>query len=310
MEGKLTKILKQAFYLTKEFKFFWVLGLFLVWPNFLRGLLLLAFFSSWWITHPLQQGYVASAAISSNIWIGITALLLIGLAVIYYFRSKGMLFALVSQLRTKKDINKTLGREESEPYTIQLLKVGLGLVVVGFLIAAVLSAPTAYLSNNDYTSRAASLGITALLIYLPIFLIIYFTSIFSPMFIVLSRLNTGNSIRASFDLIRKNWTSLVSFCIVLFVLDIGAFFISSALAAIAATPFVLLLNVFYDNGGSVSLEVLQALAVITAFVVFFISQAVVSAFDKIAWVIVFFEIIKPIKAQEILDPETLPEIAS
>jgi hypothetical protein len=311
MEGNFTKILKQAFYLTKGFRFFWLLGLFLVWPVFFRSVSwLLETVSRMGVMQLDQFGAIVPTPGASTTWTGIVSLIFIILAVIYYFRSKGALIVGASQLRTRKDVNKRVAYEDSEPYTTQLMKVGFGLLAAILILTAVLASPVLYLTSNNYSARAASLGLLALVIYLPLLAFLYYSSVFAPMFMVLHRMSAANALRASYDLVVRKWPWLVIFSVLLLGIEIFAVIVGIALAALAMLPFVLLLNVLYDMGGSATATILQTLAGIAGFVVFFISQGMVAAFQRIAWVIAFFEISRPVKAEEAAAAESVPEVIS
>ncbi len=245
---------------------------------------------------------------AGNGWIGVVSLVFITLAVIFYFRSKGALISAVSQLRDKKSLDKKLVYSESEPHTIKLMKVGFGLMAAMLLVGALLASPVVYLTANNYSSRAFSLGLMATIIYLPIFCILYYLAVLTPMFIVLQRMSIGGALKAGFDLIRKYWPMLIAFSAILLLVELVLVIVSLGLMVAATLPFVLLYNVFYDMGGQTAANILQGLAILAGFMVFFISMGLVAGFQRIAWTIAFFEIIKPVKIEEAATAETLPEV--
>jgi hypothetical protein len=310
MEGSISKILKQAFRLAKGYKFFWLLGLLLVWLNLARSSIL-----AYAVIRALDVRPVAVTNFSSpapeaiSFWVGAGGSVFIILAAIFYFRSKGALMAAVSQLRGKGQVDRKLAYDESEPHTIQLLRMGLGFGLLFLLLSAALISPVMYLASNDYSGRALALGALSLLAYLPIFLAIHYLSLFSPMFVVLRRMSLGGSLRSSLDLVLLRWPSLVAFSLAMLATEIIGLALSLALMAISVLPFVLLINVFYDMGGSAASAV-QGLAGTVGLMVFFMSQAAVAAFQRIAWTILFFEINKPVKTEDPAEAETLQEVIS
>jgi hypothetical protein len=287
------------------------MGLFLVWPLFFRTFLLAYGFlgkAGWVSQNPDLGKAMADPAGGGQTWTAIVSFILVILIVIMYFRSKGALIAAVSQLRHKTALDKKMAYDESEPYTIQMVKLGVGFAAAALVITSLLASPVAYLSSNDYPSRASALGILSALIYVPLMAFVYYTAVFAPMFMVLHRMTVGQSLRASLDLVLKRWPALVAFTLGMACIEVVAVVAILALVAVGMSPFVLLLNVFYDTGGPVALGILQGLAGIVGFMVFFMSLGLLAAFQRIAWTIVYFEISKPVKSLEAVEAETLPEV--
>ncbi len=313
MEVNVVKIFKQSLQLVKGYKFFWLLGLFLIWLTLLRSAFLISDIGARMGLDNFADSEsmnVPAPSTSSNAWIGIIFLVFAVLALIYYFRSKGALVVAVDELRTKKEIDKKLVYGLSEPHTVKLMKVGAGLSAVMLLIAAMLISPVVYLSSNGYTDRATYLGLIAALIYLPIFCLLYYASIFTPMFIVLQGMTINGGLKASLDLIRRFWPTLLAFSVGLLLIEVILLVLTLILMGVSALPFVLLLNVFYDTEGRMLATTLQVMAIIVGFMVFFASAALLTAFQRVAWTVAFFEIIKPVKVEETAEIETLPEVIS
>ncbi|HYC79784.1 MAG TPA: hypothetical protein VEC17_02050 [Candidatus Binatia bacterium] len=309
MEGIHTKILKQAYYLTKNFRYFWSAGLFLVWLTLFRGLFLILN-SGYFLENAgmVNWGITESQQVRGNPWIGLVALIVIAVLVIYYFKTKAAVFLAVKKLKDYKSIDKEEIKEMAEPYTVGLLKTGLAFGALILILTSLFASPVAYLSSNDYSSRATMLGLIALFFYIPVFILIYYSSVFTPMFMVMHNMTPMNGFRASMDFIRKHWPLFVLLSIILVIIEIIGLIISVALALVLIWPFVLLSQLFYDMGGQTMLVIVQTLAGIAGFVVFFMSQGLIAVFQRIAWAIAFLEMVRPLKSEEQAEAETVPEI--
>jgi hypothetical protein len=309
MEGVYSKTLKQAYRLTKGHKIFWRLGLFLVWLNLFRSFLIIVD-SSFFFNLPGVEEYskIGKTQSPGNPWLAGVSLIVLAILVIYYFRSKAILIKSVKQLRSFRQVDANLVVEESEPHTINLLKVGFGLFALMLVLTGVLLSPIMYLNANDYSSRAIVLGIFATIIYVPLFLVLYYASIFIPMLMVVNNLPAWDSFRVSVDLVKKHWPTLIVFSIILLGVELIGLLVSVVLMGIVVIPFVLLMQISYDVGGFPWPVLWQALGGIAVIVVFFITQAMVAAYQRVAWNVAFFEMIRPIKEAEQPAPATVPEI--
>jgi hypothetical protein len=309
MSGIYPKILRQAFHLTKSQKIFWKAGLFLVWPNLIRALLVILFVASWFQWDGAVPAQNNQTMPEGNPWVGLISILALGLITIFYFRYKAIVILAVKQMRDKSQIDKSKIYAEAEPRISGFIKFGLTGVVTLGLVAALLASPVAYLSAEGYAARADILAVLAIIAFLPVAGLVYCALIFAPMFMAVHNITAWDSTRASTDVYRGNWLFLTGQWLVLLAIEVAGLIVSVALFLIAILPFVLLAQIFYDGGGSTGTTVLQALAGIAGFVVFFISQAMVAVFQRVAWTITFFEIVRPVKIEQ-LEPETAPEIAS
>jgi hypothetical protein len=306
MERLTQTVVKQAYQLAKSNKFFWQLGLFLVWINLGKSFLTILYLMSLFAPESLE-GVNSQAAGSGNMWVGAVGLVFIIIMTILYFRSKAFLMWAVKELKDKNQLDKEVVREQAEPHTIMLMKFGLSFGILTLLAAFTLTGPLVYLTSNQYESQATAVGVTSILISLPIFFAIYLASIFSSLFVGVHDMSVSGSLRATLDLIRKKWLVMAQFTVLMVMLDMVSFIVSCILAVAAAIPFVLLIRIFYDMGGQ---AVLTGLAGIAAFMVFFMSQAWFTAWQKISWTLLFLEIAKPVKPEEAVEAQTVPEIVT
>jgi hypothetical protein len=313
MGASFKKIFKQAFILAKGHWFFWVAGLFLVWFTLGRAFIMLLFTAEMFAPEALraveEQGR-GQAAGAENLWTAGLTLLGIVLLILYYFRAKSFLILSVKQRLEHQQVEPKQNYEKGMTHNTLLFKSGFMLNLLLFFMTALLTSPVFYLINSGYSARAASLGALALVVYLPIFVILYFSIMVCPMFIVVHSMGISDSLRASLDLIRKFWPTLVFFSLSLLVIEVVWFIVTMVLVTAASVPFVLLSGIFYDMGGQAAQNILQGIAGTVGIVVFFLSAAALTAFQRIAWAVAFFEKKTPVKNEDVKAPVTMPEVAS
>jgi hypothetical protein len=309
MTGIYPKILRQALHLTRSQKLFWKAGLFLVWPNLLRSLLAIGFAATW-----VEWGGTVAVGrqdvSEGNPWLGLACLLVMGLLLILYFRYKVVIVLAVRQLQDKPLVDRKKVYEEAEPHIASSLKFSLvSAVTIGIMIS-LLATPVLYLNSSGDEIQAGVLGVLAVLAGAPVLAVIYCAMVFGPMFMAAHYLNPWDGARASVDVFRWNWLFLAGLWATLLAVELAGLIVSVAMMLLAMLPFVLLMQIFYDVVGSAGWAILQALAGTAGFVVFFMSQAMVAAYQRVAWAVAFFEIVRPVKKEEAEEPETMPEVIS
>jgi hypothetical protein len=309
MEGFYTKLLKQAYRLAKGYKFFWTAGLFLVWPVLVRSLFLfMVVAASIWPPRTEFWPVDQSTATQGNLWSGIIGLVVIIFLALQYSKYKAGTIIAVNQLQRQTTISIEEVLKQAKAHVYPLLKISLVFLLGVAAMLTLLTGPVMHLLSTGYSSRAIILGSIAAGIFLPIFLTFYYGSIFVPLFKVAQGLSTSDSIRVTYDLVRKRFPILLFFSILLLAFELVVFTFASTIWVGVTSIFVLLIPIFYDMGGDVLVGVLSGLGVTLGFVVFFMSQAMIAAYQRIAWTIMFFEIVKPSRLPEaVLEPDTIPE---
>ena len=304
------KIFKQAFYLTKGYKFFWRAGLFLVWPVLLQGLLVVLLVYERMSPSEGDRGWIGGPGPYAQAWVGVVSLIVIAVLTALYFRSKAGVTVAVKELKTKTSIDPSKVMAESEPYTIRLLKLGFGLGMALLLVTGLLLMPVVYLDELNYSARAVILGLLALAIYAPTFIFLYYSMIFSPLFMVAHGLSIADSMRSSFDLARKCWPQLLALSAIMLAAQAVGLVVGVSVSGLVLSLFVLIFRMVYDMGGLDAAPALQALAGTATFVVFFMSQVLVTAFIRVAWAVAFFEIVRPAKPEVQEETAPVPEVIS
>lgn len=307
MQGFHPKILKQAYSLTRDHKIFWLAGLFLVWPNFARAVAWIYLFTVILNVDGYSQ---TSEVYEGSTLVGFISIVVISLMIAYYYRSRAVVNVAVKQLRDHPQVEKSKVYQEADPLTWELIKFGFTSSVGMILLVAFLASPVMYLTANNFSTRALILGLFAFGVFLPIFTVIYYSMVFVPMFVVVHRTSAGDAFRISFDLVKRNWVWLVFTSVLLLGIELLAILVGVIVMYLVSYAFVIFGQIFYDVGGYSMSGGVQVLVAIIAFGVFFITQAFVAVFQRIVWAILFFEIVKPVKTEEIVEVEPVPEILS
>lgn len=309
MVSNAIKTFKQAFQLVKGKKSFWLAGLFLVWPNLFisSALIYFAVYKIDWGSRSGSIIYYQSSQVQGNTWIGAVSIIIIATLIILYFRFKAYVPLLTKQVLTKKNVELSKIWQESIKHTWTLVSITMGFLSGLIIFFTLVNVPIVHLIEIGHTERAWILGIIALVLFAPILAVVYLAMVLSPLFNVIYGLNAWDSVRVSLDVIRKLWRGLTAFAGLMTLIQFFGLIISSILVVIVTYPFVFLGGPVYDMGGQVSLTPMQGLAGILGFMVFFMSQAAFSAFSRVAWSVLFFDIIKPVKLEKDPEAEAVPE---
>ncbi len=292
-------VLKQAYRLTKGHKTFWPLGLFLVWPNFFKNLVLIVGLSYLLNVPDVIETRVEEGATQNpNPWVAIFILIVIAILAIYYFRSKAALATAVKHLRAFRKVESKQVMDESEMHTVELLKVGFSLLAIYLLVAAIGTSPLAYIKDSTSMTGIFLAYTLAIVILVPASIFAYLLSILAPMYISLHKVSITDSIRLSLDMIRRCWAILLGFGFILFVIEMVGVLVGLVLMSICIMPFVFFGQLSYDVVGTV-----------IGFTVFFLSQCLMVAFVRVAWTVMFLQMVKP-DSDEKAVAESVPELAA
>jgi hypothetical protein len=203
------KILKQAWQITRENRFLWIFGLFLI----VGDLVSLITDKLPPIKNPPDYLIIVSVVITL-------------LFLIFYFRCKAGLIIAIKATLDKQETSFKKAFKASILFVGQIfsitLKVGLGLAV----IALILSAPIIYMFNHNFSYRGITLSVLALIIYAPIFILGMLTVTLAPLFAVIYDLKTNEAIARSFELIGKYWVTLTVMFFILGIIDLPLFLVN------------------------------------------------------------------------------------
>ncbi len=285
------KIFKQAFQILKAHKFLWVLGLFLVWGEIFN-------LFSYSTNNPNQEVNQLNQATQVHAGGVVTALALVFVLIVvmmwFYFRARTAVIIGTKAVLDKKDTGFKKSFRAGKHFYVRIFGIWFVTVFLTVLALVILASPVVYLSTQGLGGRAALLGIIAVLIFVPLAFLAGFINNLAPMFVVQHDLQIGKAVNASFDMVKKYWAGLLSFSILLGLLN-GI--ILGFLSFCFVLGFEFFTHLFYNTGGfqiTIS-SILFAFACLIALLFF---GSGVASYQQISWVLLFNDLVKPQKLEE------------
>lgn len=207
----LSKTIKQAYAILRAHKFLWALGLFLFWDMGLNGVA---------YVYPSQM----------NLQVNTLSLVLIGMAIIFlaflYFRSRATIILTVNGVLEKKAFGLGKNFRESQKYWRRLFVITFFVVFSMIFLSLILASPVVYLWSANLHTRASILAVFASAIFLPFAIFLSLVHNIAPLFVITFDLGVYNALRASFDMVRKFWPTMVFFSLWLgLITSLGAYVI-------------------------------------------------------------------------------------
>lgn len=300
------KIFANAYRIAVEHKFLWGFGLLLVWGS---SFTVNYSISDWQELKP--ETWLVSFSKLFESRPGLTTFLLaaglvfVWLVIVVYFRAKTALIISVKRITDKQTVGFKSAFVRSKLFYKRLLGVSILLALVLLAGILILGLPVVYLLSLKLYFRALLLGLFAALIFLALSIMLGFVNVLAPMFVVFHDLKIGESVKAGFNLLFHSFWRLLVFGFLLFLITAFVFFLTLGAALLVISPFVLFSEFFYDIFG---FAVWQSVVLIIVSFCFVFLQAILAVFQQTAWVLLFNEIVKPLKDQE-KEPSLAPEAA-
>ncbi|MEO8065908.1 MAG: hypothetical protein ABI643_03610 [Candidatus Doudnabacteria bacterium] len=191
------KIFQQAYEISRNNRFLWIFGLFLVLPNLLN-------FSGW-------------SSVTETDWISLVTLIFF---ILVYFRARaGMIFAL-KRILEKQNSSFKQAVSASRLFYARLLLITVLITLVWIILGIVLALPVVYMANRHHIGQAWILGIFAGAIWIAMFVPTYLAQALAPLFVVMYNFKIRESLDLAFSLVRKFLGSLAVLGLILFLLQI------------------------------------------------------------------------------------------
>jgi hypothetical protein len=306
-----TRILRQALGLVRIHRFLWALSLFLVWSN-------LSYFLVFTPSNGSRGGQAVSgginfsewtaAAYARQIWVSVIGLVLLGLLVWLYVRSKAALIIAIKALLDKQETGYKKAFRASSMFSGRILGIWLitSLITLGILL--VLTVPVANLISMHFTERAMLLSLIGIIIFIPLSIVIGFVYTFASLFVVLNDMTIKEAIQASVDLVSRYWLIVVTAAGGIILATVFGFLLSIFAVFVVSIPVVFLAAITYYMGGPNLAEPATIVALCIGFVALVIAHTIVVSFQQTAWTLVFLELVKPKKIEESEQPAVVPEV--
>lgn len=270
--GAYSKLLKQAYEITREYKFLWIFGLFLSLIDIISFKL---------------GSFQEKANIETSLSAGLVVIILL-LAVVGYRIITAMIIA-IKAILDKQQTSLKKSYLVARVFYWRVLGIGLLMEVALLVVMGLVLWPVGYLHNLGQIMKATSLAITGGIIILPIVVAVLLIRIIAPLFVVIYDQKINEAIDKSYALIAKSWYAVISIGIIAFLLQIATLFLG--FSVLKLTPGTGLF------------------AQIFAGIVYTITSTLVRVFLQTVWVLLFLDLIKPQKLEQVT-PVVAPELIS
>ncbi len=260
------KILRQTLGIVKNHKFLYGFGLLLILSNIFS----------------LTTGQTAP---KSDLIMLASALISVALLVISLRANAGIIIA-VKAIKDKEETSFGRAWNVSRLFYFRLFLVTVTIFIVLLVLGAILSSPVLYLYQQGHTNQAWVLGSLAAAIFLAVVVPLWLIGSLAPMFIVIYDQKFREVWDKSFALIKQFLPQLVSFGLVLLLLEL--------------IPVVILSILTYYIHGLIVKNIGMGIVAL--------AEIFVLTYTQTAWVLVFLELIRPQKFEEEEGTVPIPEI--
>lgn len=290
-----SQIFKQAFFILRNKKFVWGLGLFLFWNLSLNVL-----------SYTINTQSVPNWRIDFGFWSAAAVIVLVLIFALLFFRARAGLIFGIKNILEKKYTKFSICFREGGKFQLRLFTIWLATSFFILILGLLLAAPVAYLYSVNLLSRATMLGIFALAIFVPVLVIANFVSNLAALFVVFFDLSVRKSINASLDMIRKFWVLLLLFTVFLSMLT---FVFEYIMLLIGSRGLVFLSQIFYNTAG-IRVQSMDVITGIGALVAFLILAGAVASYQQICWTLLFEKFVRAPKTEEEEETAPAPEVIS
>jgi hypothetical protein len=296
-----SKIIKDAYLITKQNLILWFFGLFLL-GGFNLGFLRFVELPSELTTKPQSvmsvfeyfQHHPGNLAIASA-----SILLVAGMAIIVTNWSKVMLVLVGRSLLEGKPKPLSEQFEECGKVLWPVIRVSLVTSAAFLVVAAVAFAP--YFILKDYINTGRVMLVLGSLIFLPLAFTFSALNIFASLFIILYKVPLYKAFTQATDLFIMEWPQLLALGVILMIVYSLSFVVGVGLIG----AIRLLLSLILDYLGEFKFFPVSAIILIIRFVtvlMFWVVMAGINVFFNMAVLRLFLEIIKPKKAEPLKNP--------
>src|SRR5258708_6095512 len=202
-----------------------------------------------------------------------------------YLRAKAGLIIAIKAILDKQETNFTKAFKVSRLFFYQLfgtfIITGLSFIV----LAGLIGGPIIFMFLNHYIYRGWFLASLGILIFIPLAILLGLINVLAPLFVVIYDLKIKEALNRAFELASKFWPQLIGFGFILLLLNLPALFFSGIMVG-------------WRGGWAVTMLIS---------VILLAWQSAVVVFTQTVWVLVFLDLVKGQKTEE-LEPGVLPEV--
>lgn len=294
-----SKLLKKAFDITVHHPLLWVFGLFVIGTSNLNFL----YFQDVLpvnVEQPLRVAELAAFFQQNPLWLGGASLLLLVVAVgglVVTNWSRVMLVLSVQQIIETRHMDHVKAFVESRKVLKNVIQVSLTTTFLMLVVAVSLLVPPFLLRDSTLQPLLSTIGIV---FFVPLAFTISCVNIFTVFFAIIFRKNFLSALNLGTDLFISRWTSILGLTVVLMVIYICCF--------VAGASLIYLLKLvlgFLVPGLPAAGYLLQAIVGLMLWVLL----GGLNVFFNTSLILLFFELITPVKTEEKKAAEIVPATA-
>lgn len=296
------KLVKRAWEIVKKYKFLWFFGLFLGGFSFGSGSSFNGSVDNYSKNIDRRQAVeifenIYDFLFSNLVVIGTILLIFLFLFLLVIFLktvSQGAIIAAVNNIEKKEKINFTKSFKLGLKYFWKVLAIEIIFGAVIFLSLLLLATPVIFLFVLEMIVRGIALMLLALAIFIPLMIIIGFTSVYTLRFIIIKDKGIFESIKSGLQLFKNNLAS--SFIIYFILLAINI--IITIISVIGIITFVLLIGIpmaiigilIYPVMGIIGAILLISGSVLLLMAIFFFLNMIINSYKSTLWTLTFREL--------------------
>ncbi|MBX4191329.1 MAG: hypothetical protein KW804_00835 [Candidatus Doudnabacteria bacterium] len=203
--GAYNKILKQAYEITRQHKFAWILGLFLS-----LSILYLT------LEFVILDYFDIPSFLAVAIWLAVF---------LFFVRSHVSLIIAIKAIIDKQGTSVKKSFNSSVLFYGRILLISILMYFGSIVVSGILLAPSRYLYQHNEPTQALTLFILGLAILLPLLMLAFVASVLSFMFVINYDLKVKEALGRTADMIVKQWLSIFGLLVFLIILDLPALFL-------------------------------------------------------------------------------------
>lgn len=296
-------LLKRAWQITIKYKFLWIFGLFLGGSSFGGGVNFNSNLDKYsdkvdrnQITNLFEKS--VDFVFGNIIIISLILLVILFLFLLMIFLkivSEGAIIGAVNMIEKEKEINFSQSFKLGLKYFWKILAIEFIFGVIIFISVILLGIPVALLFMLDMILRGLALLLLALAIFIPLVIILGFTSIYSLRFIVIKEEKVISSIKSGFNLFRKNLGATFIIYLLLLAINLVVTIISIiailSLAFIIGIPAVIIGIMIYPVAGIIGAILLVIFGILFFMAIALFIGAILNAYKSTLWTLTFKKLI-------------------
>ena len=305
MESLYRSILKNAWKITKKYKFLWIFGVFALWLGnggemqvFFKTLHFVEDSTATSITQTISSNFLFlnffNGSSFSAILIGIIFTL-----VFFIFLLLGVWLVIISQtaiinatnrISNKKEVNFASVFKSATPYFLPVLGLNLiSKILIAFLVF-ILLLPLLLIIISTGSKFALLLSVLIWVIFLPLAAIISFIMKYAINFLIIKKDKFFDSISKAWILFKTNWLVSIEMAIALLIINflVGLIIVYVTVALVGPYYKIDILTIYAFKNQAFGLIFFKVLPLIT---IYLLLGSLLAVFQTVSWTLLFQKLI-------------------